>query len=167
MFKARCPQGFGKLPLRVCLHLHLRSLALREVPRGQEQCAGCRFPAFQAAALCDAALGEGGVRLEGMTLPCISIRQWSPSRFHKCVSWGQSVVFKVTQLGNNKAENWTPCPVACATKPACCRKSSSLKKQTNPCKWEGSGKKGRLPTADKVDYCSKSGLYYFEIYWYF
>lgn len=81
MLRTTCPEGFGKLALRVCLPLHLRSLAVCELPRGQEHCAGRRFPAFQAAALCDAVLEEGGVRLEGIALH-ISIGQWSPSPFH-------------------------------------------------------------------------------------
>lgn len=52
IFKARCPEGFGELPLCVCLHLPLRSLTLPEVPRGkQSNMLGAGFLSFSCCAL--------------------------------------------------------------------------------------------------------------------
>lgn len=54
-----------------------------------------------------------------------------------CVSWGQNVVYKVTQVDNNQAENWTPCLGAYVCKTAWCRTALSLKsKQPQADSWD-------------------------------
>lgn len=53
-----------------------------------------------------------------------------------CVSWGQNAIFKMIQVDNNQAENWTPCPVAYGCKTAFCRTALPLKsKQPQADSW--------------------------------
>lgn len=67
------------------------------------QWAGCRYPAFQASVLCGAAFGEGVVSLEDMTSHLHQAGE--PVPIPHVSERGQNMVYKVTQVDNNQAEN--------------------------------------------------------------
>lgn len=117
-----------RTPMCACI-LHLQDLALCELPRGWEWCAGHRCPAF-ISCCSDKALGVHTSRHDTSSHLHQAVGSTSITN---CGSWGQSVVFKVAQVRNDKAKNWTSFPAACSCKPDFYKKKSSfLKRQTAP-----------------------------------